>query len=66
MLNNTNETATIFYTGEYGEVHEWFSRDNPTTVIDEANIGVCYIDNQISTLHIILYKYFFSLLAQDM
>ena len=52
MLNNTNETATIFYTGEYGEVHEWFSRDNPTTVIDEAHIGVRYT-NQYITYNVI-------------
>lgn len=39
MLNSTNETATIFYTGDYGEVHQWFDTDNPSTVIDEAHIG---------------------------
>ena len=64
MLNNTNETANIHYTGEYGEVHEWYSRDNPTIVVDEGQIGVCYIDNEISQY--ITYKCLCRLLAQDM
>ena len=43
ILNSTEETANILYTGEHGVVHEWYSRDNPTIVVDEGQIGVCYI-----------------------
>ena len=39
MLNNTNEIPIIHYTSDDGEVHQWYSRDNPTTVVDEGQIG---------------------------
>ena len=47
-MNSTNQIARIFYTGEYGEVHQLFSTDNPSTVMNEGHIGVCYINNHIT------------------